>query len=434
MKTLVLIGESSDLLISELGKLCAINKYDADNLDAVDGFVFDLKNDDAIIEEDYLVKCREDKIPIILLNANADKICKLFGLGLQSNIVIITFNDNSTVFQPINTDVLIDNGIEKFIEVKTAENGKRHMSDENELPLSGYNVSGNDLNESKLAKIIENNITKKNLMLMDEKIEQLLSVPIDLPAKQYHFYFVDINFDYNNLEGQIAENRVTFCVALIASFNPKCKYVRVGCVGAGCNPTGGKSMKWDDTYNRGYFQKAIHINMLPSSSKISTYETSPKNLNNQTSYTAETSFTVGVDISKEPSFNASYTVTDSVTSTVSDFDIQNNSSGLTAHWDFEMGITKSSIWDLFNEPAMRKAQVKELPNLAKKNFQPVCEAVWRVNNDPVFRESVTFEFSLLIDYYHCWVTGDWTNYVKHYRHCWPSSVNRIILDFDAVNC
>jgi hypothetical protein len=160
--------------------------------------------------------------------------------------------------------------------------------------------------------------------------------------------------------------------------------------------------------------------------------TEPKNVNKQAHYTTS-QFSVGVDISKNPSFQPSYTISESMTTEVSDFNIYNNGAGVIGDWNFVMSMTENSIWDIFSEPFMRKGQVKTLPALATRNLQTVTEAVWYADN--IFNDSVAMQLYWKVDHYRCWVTGNWTSFTEHYSHKWKTvgfKDNPLYLDFSSV--
>ena len=144
---------------------------------------------------------------------------------------------------------------------------------------------------------------------------------------------------------------------------------------------------------------------------------------------------MGVDVSKNPSFNASYTIGESISETISDFDIINKSSGRSGMWNYQLGMTASSIWDLFTKPFLKKAQVKSLPTLAKANLQPVTTIVWYA--EKTFNGTVPVQMNWAADYYAAWVTGDWASYTMWYASWYYKwgfwSGNPWYVDFSRVN-
>jgi len=254
------------------------------------------------------------------------------------------------------------------------------------------------------------------------------STPGSLPLHQYKLIYLAIEHTRNLTDSQVTINSVVMEISLIASYNPQYKYLRIRSLGAGCSPG---HLQANDTYDRGYFQSAVNVQMLPKSNKLTTLSTDPKNINKQTTYTTGSSFSVGVDISKNPSFSPSYTVSESTTTQISDFNIYNNSAGLDASWDFKLSMAEKDIWEMFSHSFMRKARVKELPALATRNLQPVTEAVWYGSNS--LTDTIGIDLGLRLDHYRCWVTGSWDGYQTHYSHKWVTVGQfPFYLDFGAV--
>lgn len=81
---------------------------------------------------------------------------------------------------------------------------------------------------------------------------------------------------------------------------------------------------------------------------------------------------------------------------------------------------------------MRKAQVKQIPVLAKENLQTECVITW-YKDDMDFRQAVELDLGWRADYYYCNVTGDWTEYQMHctqwYLHVWTT----YLVDFGQVS-
>ncbi|MCL2531098.1 MAG: hypothetical protein FWE40_02945 [Oscillospiraceae bacterium] len=249
-----------------------------------------------------------------------------------------------------------------------------------------------------------------------------------LPLHQYKLIYLAIEHTRNLTDSQVTVNSVVMEISLIASYNPQYKYLRIRSLGAGCSPG---QLQANDTYDRGYFQSAVNMQMLPKTNKLTTLSTDPKNINKQTTYTTGSSFSVGVDISKNPSFSPSYTVSESTTTQISDFNIYNNGAGLNASWDFRLSMAEKDIWDMFSHSFMRKARVKELPALATRNLQPVTEAVWYGSN--TLTDTIGIDLGLRLDHYRCWVTGSWDGYQTHYSHKWVTVGQfPFYLDFGAV--
>ena len=260
------------------------------------------------------------------------------------------------------------------------------------------------------------------------------STPADLPESQFKLNYLALEAQWNLSDQQVTNNSIIMEISLIASFNPKYKYLRIRSVGAGFNPANGAPMENDSTYDRGYFQSHVQIHMQPNTTLLKTLSTEPKNVNKQAQYTTSSEFNVGVDIGKNPTFNSSYTISESMTTVVSDFNIYNNGAGITADWDFDLSMTENSIWDIFDEEFLKKAKVKALPALATKNLQTITEAVWYANN--TVNDVIGVQLYWKVDHFHCYVTGDWTSYTEHYTHKWRTvgfQSTPVNIDFGSVN-
>jgi hypothetical protein len=203
-------------------------------------------------------------------------------------------------------------------------------------------------------------------------------------------------------------------ISVIASYNPGNKYLKIRIGGAGFCPTNGAEMEEDGIYNRGYFQSNIKIHIEPNTDKLRSFSTEPKNIWHCPKYIASCSFNVGVDTTKYPAYNKAYTVSDSITSTVSGFNIYNHSIGDVADWELKLNLTENSIWDMFDEEFMNKAKVKAIPKLATKRLKAETEAVWLADNN--LNETVGIQLYWRVDYYHCYVTGNWEDYTQHFEH------------------
>ncbi|MCL2576009.1 MAG: hypothetical protein FWE33_06220 [Defluviitaleaceae bacterium] len=257
------------------------------------------------------------------------------------------------------------------------------------------------------------------------------SGPGVLPRHQASIVYVNLNSTWSISPQQLISNSVVYEVSLIASYNPAYKYLRVRTLGAGFNPTNGAPLTPNSTYDRGYVQTGINIHLDPESTRLTMLSTDPKNINGKTTYTSGSSFTVGVNISENPGFNPSYTISESETREISDFNIYNNTAGIKADWDYKMSMIEKDIWEAFRQPFMKKGQVKEMPTLATRNLQTVTDSVWYAPNS--FRDTINFKPSWKAEYHHFWVTGNWTGYTMYYsRFEMHSPAYQLSINFDAV--
>ena len=345
--------------------------------------------------------------PIILLNAdNPQILTQTLGFGLAAPCLIIKPRQASSY-------EVYSLGKERIeISDVSTQDVSQDTGDENSAQTWQCDDTGNG--DPLL-------FANQNVQTQAQMIKTILgAAPLDvvgatptLPLDQYRLLYVVLEHQWNLTDTQQTTNSLIMEVSLFASYNPQYKYLRIRSMGAGFNPASGKQMSSDDTYDRGYFQGAINMQMTPVSNRLTTLSTDPKNINGQTSYTSGSTFTVGVDISKNPSFSPSYSVSESSTTVISDFNVYNNSSGISAMWDFKYSRIEKDIWEMFSQPFMKKAQVKTLPPLATRNLQPIADAVWYAPNS--LMDNVGIRLSWHTDHYRCWVEGNWSNYTM-YNH------------------
>lgn len=374
---------------------------------------------------------------LIILNVHDGQLlAKMLGIGFTSKCILVRPYHQYNVFHVLGLyeSDMYDCGQSNVIQ---NTDGSSCSNIQNitcsESLISECQSSFANLSVEKQARTIE------GILSSDFKIPQGLSseaggsTPADLPENQFKLNYLAIESKWNLTDQQVTNNSVVMEIALIASYNPKYKYLRIRSVGAGFNPANGGEMQSNGTYDRGYFQSKINIHMQPNTDKLRTLSTEPKNVNKQAQYTTSSEFSVGVDIAKNPSFNSSYTISESMTTVVSDFNIYNNGAGVTGDWDFVLAMIEDSIWDIFSEPFMKKGQVKSLPALATKNLQAVTEAVWYAEN--TLNETLGVQLYWKIDHYRCWVTGNWADFTEHYSHKWRTVGYKdtpVYIDFSSV--
>jgi hypothetical protein len=376
--------------------------------------------------------------PLILLNVQDGRILsKILGIGFRGRCIIVRPYGTYNVFNALGLTGNLMQECGKASVTQNADGSRCFNLEEDDccecLPSQCHSHFEN-LCIADQARMIE------GILYSDFQVPQELcpqapgSTPADLPENQFKLNYLAIEGMWNLSDQQVTNNSVVMEISLIASFNPKYKYLRIRSVGAGFNPANGAPMQYDSTYDRGYFQSHVKIHMQPNTDKLRTLSTEPKNVNKQAQYTTNSEFSVGVDISKNPTFSSSYTISETMTTTVSDFDIYNNGAGVTADWDFDLSMTENSIWDIFDEEFLKKAKVKPLPALATKNLQAVTEAVWYADN--TLNEIIGVQLYWRVDHFHCYVTGDWASYTEHYTHKWNTvgyQGTPVNIDFGSVN-
>lgn len=378
----------------------------------------DIKQNRQIVETSL-----EKNVPVLLLNiTNPKYLAGIAGLGFKSECLILKKLDGDTLVEVLDLperEPKLDEGL------ATVTNNASDFKESKILPVKEQNMdekgksftsSTKSLTSEDFAAFIEKKllVDEPETQLKANVTEIVKSNPGDLPSGQAKTIYVRINRSSTIRDIQTFNNELTIVVTLLASYNnPPYKYLRVTSLGAGFHPANGGNIHSDSTYNRGFFQSKINVSMASMTNELTTFLTTPRNANNVSNYTTSSEFQVGVDISKNPGFNASYTIGESYSTPVSDFDIQNRSSGSQGSWDFQLSMTKNSIWDMFEEPFLKKARVKGLPNLAKQNLQPICTAVWYAPK--TYNGTSQIQLNWSAQYYRCWVTGNWAKYTKHWQ-------------------
>ena len=377
----------------------------------------------------YIGKILENGNPIILLNVNNSVILsKILGFGVNGQCVVIKPHNN---YYEVNALGVKLKGYSSYCDKTLYQDccGCLCFCDYDCIkkpnePLAPFqNLCVSDQADM-IAAILETDFEPSYSLGSDSPIR---STPTSLPLHQFKLIYLTMDARWNLTDRQITTNAVVMEISLIASFNPQYKYLRIRSLGAGFNPG---PMESNDMYDRGYFQSSVNISMRPQTNRLTVLSTEPKNVNRQTQYTAGSSFSVGVDISKNPGFSASYTISQSSTTQISDFNVYNNGAGIIADWDFKLSMAENSIWNMFHTPFFRKTRVNDLPALATRNLQPVTDAVWFGSN--TLNDTIGILLSWRVDHVRCWVTGNWARSTM-----WFTSRNRTLsnlfnVDFGSV--
>lgn len=332
------------------------------------------------------------KTPLLLFNpGNNDYLLKTLGININSEWLLIQPYANYTVIN-VSSKSSATLGSKCF-------DGSTYASSADEDDLPSCNQAA--------ASCIHYGLTHPVLPVND--------LPA-LPSDQYKRYYINQIKASRNLKTtyytQEATVDVVLEVTVVASYNAIAqdyKYVSIRTAGAGCNP---QMLQNSSTY-RGFFQGLIHLDLKPDSDLFHLYSNEPQNINNVTTYTTTSTLNIGIDISKNPSFSPSYSLSESATTNISDFVIINNTSGSKAAWDFKLSYVHKGIKSLFNHKTFKHDTVKEIPLLASANLQPITSMVWFVDN--TYSGKVTLNGNFAITYYEAWTTqaAGHTNTLKY---------------------
>ncbi|GKU24189.1 hypothetical protein [Clostridium folliculivorans] len=355
---------------------------------------------------------------LILLNVHNGKcLSKMIKVGFESKCMIIRSYDKYNVFNVLD---LYESDIYDYGEshVTQSIDGSKNFNvqkvNDNEYSNSEIKDSFGELNVAKQARVIESILYSDFDIPPEFRNQSMNNTLAVLPENQFKLNYLIIENKWNLSEQQVANNSIVMEIALIASSNPNYKYLRIRSAGSGFNPSNGGEIENDSTYDKGYFQANIKIHMQPNTDKLKTLSTEPKNVQRQVQYTISNEFNVGVDLSQNPTFSKSYTISEPITAAVSDFNVYNKGTGIIADWDFNLQITENSIWDIFDQEFLNKSKVKPLPTSATRKLKAITEAIWCAEN--MLNETIGVQLYWKVDHYHCYVTGNWEDYTQHYGH------------------
>lgn len=376
---------------------------------------------------------------MILLNVHDGKLLsQLLGIGAQGKCVLVRPGQQYNMIHVLGVyESELTDGCAQAEVTQDAE-GNRCFCPKNgascaESLTFDSPVTFEKLRVAQKARVIESILTSDFEPPQAPAATTVGSAPADLPESQFKLNYLAIEGKWKVTDQQVTNNSVVMEIALIASYLPKYKYLRIRSVGAGFSPANGGAMQSDSTYDRGFFQGNIKIHMQPNTDKLRVLSTEPKNVNKQTQYTTNSQFSVGVDVAKNPSYNSSYTISESMTTVVSDFNIYNNGAGVTGDWDFVLSMIENSFWDIFEAKFMKKGRVRTLPALATRNLQAVTEAVWYADN--TLNESIGVQLYWTLKHHRAYVTGDWKKYTNY--HQWLERTvgykdTPVYIDFSSV--
>lgn len=429
-------------LLPESG-MSALDTGDPD----VPGVVMDLGRGDTRCRQapaELFQEAMDAGSPVVLLNgADPNAMVGLLGVGLASECAIARPQQNGSIVLDVLDGAAMeleeDHGLVEVEQDRASSRAaSRSVTGDRKAganqPVLGEYAS---LSARGRAKVVEEVLSSHDENEFEcYEASGVGDSPGDLPQDQVKTVYVKIPLSRpidGEKERQRFTNGVVMEITLLASYdNPPYKYLRVRSLGAGFAPASGGHLHWNGTYDRGWFQNRVGIHMQPESADLTTLQSSPANASGKHSVTTGTSVNVGVNVSENPSFNSSYTVSSSETHEIEDFGVTNNSSGSTASWSYQLGMTASNFFDIFDRPTLKKGRVKALPTLARANLQTSCAAVWFVPKS--FAGTVPVQLYWSAAYYNAWVTGNWLKFRMHYKGwSWERIGRTVRVDFSRVS-
>jgi hypothetical protein len=433
---------TNDPLIEEMRSLADVGEYDEKATEGVACFLVDCARRKDLEEiATSLEKLRSHGVPILFLHPEPADFSSVFGVGVGAGTpaTFVYPGRGYDIVKPLglsSEEVAVQDETQDVTMAGAKPEGFSELPQVDPRPAQPHQP--NESIVSKAVRLLENDDAKS---LQGQADARPRNVPINLPAHQYRFVYYTLNSDTSISPpsgwgggSQSVKGELMFEILLVASFNPELKYMRVTTMGAGFNPN---PLKWNDEYKRGYYQDGVAFSVRPKGNNINPLtvrETSPQNVNGSTSYTAGSSFSVGVDVSSNPGLNASYTISNETTTTVSDFNIYNNSAGRDSVWKWQMGMTDGDKFRVFETHAFGAPTVRGLPTLARMNMQCVKTAVWQVSSprQQPWNQSISLELWTMPSYHLPWVSGSWPSYTMHINYAQPQTVRTPIVDFSVV--
>ncbi|MEM6698387.1 MAG: discoidin domain-containing protein, partial [Bacteroidota bacterium] len=244
-------------------------------------------------------------------------------------------------------------------------------------------------------------------------VQSHTQLPIFSSSNPYDFskfvFDVTYNWTWRCDNVQTMQQRLDLEVELVAAIQPYRKYVRVKVKDGSYFKPG--SMHWNSEYNKGYMNSECrvrfdYLNADGNEFKLDRY--APSNSNPTTTYTSTTGFSlsanVGADASNGPSsgLSASYSESNSVSSTVREFEASASTGSTWTEFKFKMGKHPS---DYVEQCFGCTPSIINLPALATDQLTPKSEVVFTAPGDYTGSKSIqlkTTHYGMRI-----YSNGDW---------------------------
>ena len=288
-------------------------------------------------EQEVLSNVLEQKIPIVMENANKDITSALTRTGVEHDVVVLNPERNMLTLALVESSVPSqadaanaaseDEPIKKSVPGPKGSSGEVAEFDEEivvkEAPLEER------VSDTLLSFGADPIITADNEEIQLWRFSDKLTPPrhyheitnTQHGKKQTFSIMVDVSYD------------------LYAANNPAFKYLVVKLIGSGFSAG---NMVMDVDYARYYIQDKMTVSIYPSNKYegMVIEQTHPQNQNRDGSWTVSSGFEVGagLNISKEPGLDlsVSYNRTTSATQSLKDFDVINTSDQLNAFITYKL--------------------------------------------------------------------------------------------------
>ncbi|MFZ5550429.1 MAG: hypothetical protein ACOZJX_17170 [Pseudomonadota bacterium] len=456
--SLMVIGNTGESeMLGALGEGVRLRRYDAsvadDEFDTVDAVVLDTRQFEQLAHRTVIDKALAAGTPVVLLhNEAAGSVASAIGIGLRSEALLVkpvegtrelwiadlgngaslldaSWGSDSRATGPAN-----DRSAEPAGSVATAATGQRNLA--TAMPRTPATT----------ARRLQDELRTRHLSAAQQRVVHAAreersaeKVPPEVPQR---IYYLETETQWYPDEVQQAILGVTWHIELYGSSNPPNKFLRITPRGYGAFP--GQLVK-DDNFERGWFQEKITIEMRADEnhrSKVSILEHSPPNTNNVTTLESATAFDIG--FSQADGASASFSASQSVTTQLQDFRVENRSTPDHAMWENSLSLVGGDRvyknWDDLVKiyfPIWGAIQLLELPPLAKQLFSHNCQTVWIASNE--LKEQIPFGLmawqTLRDTFVKTGFSIEWSSYFRTYGIGYAltgQNPNPLLVDFGLV--
>ena len=188
---------------------------------------------------------------LILLNVNDGRpLSRMIGMGLRGKCIIVRPYSKYRAFNVLG---LYQQDMFDCGESNVNQNSDGSMCSSFaegsccECPDNECLSAFERLCAAKQARVIESILTTDFVVPQEFLCNTVGDTPASLPESQFKLNYLAIESIWNLSETQVTNNSSIMEITLIASYNPKYKYLRIRSVGAGFNPANGAgtTADWD---------------------------------------------------------------------------------------------------------------------------------------------------------------------------------------------
>jgi hypothetical protein len=437
MDNIYSFSEPTSPIAEALGKLLPLDQ--TQNEDAI-AFLVDFATQSPA-DDSWLAFARQARKPIILLNTPEDTAIPGCVASFPSRASILILEEKYVVLQVLDATSGTLSRTEETISVNLE---KRTFTEpeSRELPCESQTLSDDDL-----ARVIESAVEPSAIDALRQNAADIRRercaagvTSHDVSILPYPQYKIQYTYFVYNIpltdSGQTWQEALVMEVALFASYGATSKkYLRLTALRtlqAKVTLFQMGYLRWDDSYNRGYFTDFVNYTLTSASADVKCAEVLPSG-GGSGDYSSNYSVVVGVDTSKFPQYYNQYDIGGNLSFSASDFWHEGSKTDQIATINNHMELNKNDQWNMFEEPFMRKARVKGIPALAVSNYSPLFEC--RFESAGSFAQATSFSCDTKAHCTYAWVSGNWASYVMHLSS-WDStySFTGCSVNFADVSC